>query len=63
MRIYGSLVEGTALRTLDERGSRDHRYAYEAGRMAVIDERKARTLCAANFPCLTLASNGRSSAP
>jgi len=56
MRIYGSLVEGTALRTLDDGEAATIGYAYEAGAMAVIDERKARTLCAANFPCLTLAS-------
>lgn len=56
MRIYGSLVEGTALRTLDDGEAATIGYAYEAGAVAVIDERKARTLCVADFPGLSLAS-------
>ncbi len=55
-RVYGSLIEGTALRTLDDGEAATIGYAVEAGAVAVIDERKARGLCSTGFPYLTLAS-------
>ena len=55
-RVYAGLVNGAALRTLDDGEAATIGYAHETGAVAVIDERKARTLCAADFPDLTLAS-------
>ncbi len=54
--IYASLVEGSALRTLDDGEAATIGYAYEIGGIAVIDERKARNLCETNFPNLAVAS-------
>lgn len=55
-RIYESLVEGTALHTLDDGEAATIGYAHQAGGIAIIDERKARTICEKNFPHLTLVS-------
>lgn len=55
-RIYESLVEGTALRTLDDGEAATIGYAHQVGGIAMIDERKARTICAGDFPHLTLIS-------
>lgn len=49
-RIYASLVEGSALRTLDDGEAATIGHACEAGAVALIDEKKAQTICAANFP-------------
>ena len=54
--IYASLVEGSALHTLDDGEAATIGYAYEIGGIAVIDERKARYLCKTNFPDMTVAS-------
>src|SRR5215469_16749115 len=40
-RVYGSLVEGTAARTLDDGEAATIAYAHEAGAVALIDEKKA----------------------
>lgn len=55
-RIYESLVEGAALRTLDDGEAATIGYAHQVGGIAMIDERKARTICANDFPQLTLLS-------
>ena len=55
-RVYASLVEGSALRTLDDGEAATIGYAHETGGVAMIDERKARTICAEEFPDLTVAS-------
>jgi predicted nucleic acid-binding protein len=54
--IYEALIEGTALRTLDDGEAATIGYAHEAGAIALIDERKARGLCAERFPRLRVAS-------
>lgn len=55
-RVYASLVEGPARRTLDDGEAATIGCACEAGGVAMIDERKARTLCADRFPNLMMAS-------
>lgn len=55
-RVYESLIDGSALRTLDDGEAATIAYADEKGCPALIDERKARTLCAALFPRLVIAS-------
>jgi predicted nucleic acid-binding protein len=54
--IYESLIAGPTLQTLDDGEAATIAHAYECGGVALIDERKARTLCAALFPGLILAS-------
>lgn len=54
--IYESLVEGSALRTLDDGEAATIGYAYEIGGVAMIDERKARSLCTDRFPELQVVS-------
>ncbi len=55
-RVYESLIDGSALRTLDDGEAATIAYADEKGCAALIDERKARSLCAASFPRLLIAS-------
>ena len=54
--VYEFLVEGSALRTLDDGEAATIGYAYEVGGVAMIDERKARRLCADRFPELQIVS-------
>lgn len=54
-RIYESLIEGSALRTLDDGEAATIGYAYETTGVAMIDERKARNLCAESFAKLGMA--------
>lgn len=54
--IYESLIDGSAARTLDDGEAATIAYAHQNGCIALIDERKARTLCAAAFPGLFVAS-------
>jgi predicted nucleic acid-binding protein len=54
-RIYESLIEGSALRTLDDGEAGTIGYAYETAGIAMIDERKALKLCAESFPKLAVA--------
>jgi len=54
--IYEGLVEGSALRTLDDGEAATIGYAHEVGGVAVIDERKARRLCSEDFPHLRVVS-------
>ena len=51
-RVYETLIDGTALRTLDDGEAATIGYAHEVGGIALIDERKAMNLCAHMFPDL-----------
>lgn len=55
-RVYESLIDGSALRTLDDGEAATIAYAYEADGIALIDERKAMSLCASSFPNLPVVS-------
>ena len=54
--VYASLVGGSALRTLDDGEAATIAYAQEFGGVAMIDERKARRICAEQFPELAVIS-------
>ena len=54
--IYAGLVEGSTVRTLDDGEAATIGYACETGAIALIDERKARTICECDFPDLLIAS-------
>ncbi len=54
--VYRSLVEGEAQETLDDGEAATIAYAVGHGAVALIDERKARRICAERFPRLRLAS-------
>jgi predicted nucleic acid-binding protein len=54
--IYESLIDGSATQTLDDGEAATIAFAHQHGCIALIDERKARTLCAAAFPALYVAS-------
>ncbi len=54
--IYASLVEGTALQTLDDGEAATIGYACEVGAVALIDEKKAQGICARGFPGLAVIS-------
>ncbi len=56
LRVYASLIEGSALKTLDDGEAATIGYAHEVGGVAIIDERKARTICEKAFPGLSIAS-------
>jgi len=55
-RVYRSLVEGGFESTLDDGEAATIAYAVGRDGLALIDERKARRICAARFPDLLLAS-------
>ena len=55
-RIYESLVDGEAVRTLDDGEAATIGFAHEAGGIALIDEKKARNLCTERFPNLRISS-------
>lgn len=54
--VYRSLVEGGFKETLDDGEAATIACAVGRGAVALIDERKARTICANRFPTLRLAS-------
>jgi predicted nucleic acid-binding protein len=54
--VYESLVDGSAVLTLDDGEAATIAYAHETSGVALIDERKARSLCAASFPRLIVIS-------
>lgn len=54
--VYSSLVEGTASRTLDDGEAATIGYAHETGAIAMIDEKKARSICASDFPDMEVVS-------
>ena len=53
---YETLIEGSAIRTLDDGEAATIAYAVARSAIAVIDERKARTICASRFSGLPVAS-------
>jgi predicted nucleic acid-binding protein len=54
--IYESLIEGSTARTLDDGEAATIACATECGGVAIIDEKKARSICVANFPLLPIAT-------
>lgn len=54
--IFERLIDGPAKETLDDGEAATIAYACEASCVALIDERKARRICAAAFPDLVVAS-------
>jgi predicted nucleic acid-binding protein len=56
LSIYESLIDGSNLRTLDDGEAATIAYAHETAGVALLDERKARSLCAASFPALRVIS-------
>jgi predicted nucleic acid-binding protein len=54
--VYMALVDGTAVQTLDDGEAATIGCAIEVGGTALIDERKARNICAARFPNLRVLS-------
>jgi predicted nucleic acid-binding protein len=54
--VYETLVDGSALRTLDDGEAATIGHAHEVGGIALIDERKATNLCADRFPELLVVS-------
>lgn len=55
--IYEALIEGDAETTLDDGEAATIASACEINGIAIIDERKARSLCAARFPKLDICSS------
>ena len=55
--VYRSLVEGGFKETLDDGEAATIAYAVGRGAIALIDERKARRICADRFPTLRFASS------
>lgn len=53
-KVYETLTDGSALRTLDDGEAATIGYAHEVGGIALIDERKAMKLCADFFPDLII---------
>jgi predicted nucleic acid-binding protein len=56
LKVYESLIDGTTLATLDDGEAATIGYAVQSGGAALIDERKARNICATSFPQLTIVS-------
>jgi predicted nucleic acid-binding protein len=54
--VYESMIDGSTLRTLDDGEAATIAFAQEIAGTALIDERKARTLCKTSFPHLDIAS-------
>lgn len=54
--VYRSLIDGRTAYTLDDGEAATIGYAVDCGGVALIDERKARRLCARSFPQLKIAS-------
>lgn len=57
LAIYESLIEGAAEMTLDDGEAATIAYAYETSAIAILDERKARRLCASRFPHVNIGSS------
>lgn len=56
LKVYESLIDGTTLATLDDGEAATIGYAVQTGSAALIDERKARSICANSFPALVVVS-------
>jgi predicted nucleic acid-binding protein len=57
LAIYESLIEGPRESTLDDGEAATIACAHERKGIAIIDERKARSICVARFPDLTIVSS------
>lgn len=57
LAIYESLIEGPREATLDDGEAATIACAYERKGIAIIDERKARSLCRSRFPALAIVSS------
>jgi predicted nucleic acid-binding protein len=57
--IYEALIDGSARLTLDDGEAATIACAIELAGVALIDERKARRLCSASFPALSLVSTAQ----
>jgi len=55
-QVYESLVDGTAPCTLDDGEAATIAYAHESGAVALIDEKKAQSICLVDFPALKVKS-------
>jgi predicted nucleic acid-binding protein len=55
MVVYESLIDGSAKQTLDDGEAATIAYAQETSGIALIDERKARSLCSSRYPDLLVA--------
>jgi predicted nucleic acid-binding protein len=56
LSVYESLIDGSNLSTLDDGEAATIAYAHETAGVALLDERKARSLCAGAFPGLRIIS-------
>jgi len=54
MKVYASLIDGSTLHTLDDGEAATIAHTHEISGIALIDERKARSLCAVSFPKLAI---------
>jgi predicted nucleic acid-binding protein len=54
--LYRSLIDGTTEQTLDDGEAATIAYAHQISGVALIDERKARSICATCYPALAIAS-------
>jgi predicted nucleic acid-binding protein len=54
-KVYEGLIDGSAQRTLDDGEAATIANAHASSCIALIDERKARSLCAASFPTVIVA--------
>lgn len=54
--VYSSLVEGSATRTLEDGEAATIAYAHEKSAVAMIDEKKAQSICEERFPDLKVIS-------
>lgn len=54
LTVYETLIGGSTVRTLDDGEAATIAHAHETSGIALIDERKARSLCAASFPKLAI---------
>jgi predicted nucleic acid-binding protein len=57
LTVYESLIEGSRESTLDDGEAATIACAHERKGIAIIDERKARSLCSMRFPDLTIVSS------
>lgn len=55
MSVYESLIDGSTIQTLDDGEAATIAHAKEISGVALIDERKARSLCVSAFPSLMIA--------
>ncbi len=54
LTVYERLIDGSNVRTLDDGEAATIAYAHEISAIPLLDERKARSVCAASFPNLRM---------